>query len=287
MSDTGTLVLESSSSPGAARQAARRLTAETYRHPLPFYCKKYGKKADGAGAFKPLDRKTVSSWIRRGREAEAGPDLPPLDSPECMADWWERNMKQEVPDVLLAFRLSSIKEAAPGVREDEKQVAGAQSAPVVSPEEIRSAMRQALVRAEAAGLGFEAAVARARSYEREAGARYAEALSKPELFSLSEVDKRQKAWENAFNALSKAEKDEEAQKERSKDWARWDEVESVAGECLGVLHAGLRSIIVRIATKLGLPEGWFDKLNSAYQKELDAVLRSLGEGGYAPLLELE
>lgn len=48
--------------------------------------------------------RTILWWVKQGKHATNGPDLPPLDSPKDMPAWWERVMsnKQKCPDNILA-----------------------------------------------------------------------------------------------------------------------------------------------------------------------------------------
>lgn len=80
------------SSPGAQEAASGALNTRKhakFKKKLPEYF----------GAFETGDR-GLKYWIRRGKLLN---DLPPLDEPEKMADWWRRCMPQQVPDKLLAY----------------------------------------------------------------------------------------------------------------------------------------------------------------------------------------
>lgn len=83
-------------SPGAQEAASSVLN--TRKHA------KYQKKLpDYFDTYETGDR-GLKYWIRRGKLLN---DLPPLDDPPKMADWWRRCMPQQVPDKLLAYEKPS------------------------------------------------------------------------------------------------------------------------------------------------------------------------------------
>lgn len=62
-----------------------------FNHPLKHYAAVYGYAAEG-------DAKTIKRFVKKGKEAQPRPDLPPLDDPAQMPAWWRRNFpNREVP----------------------------------------------------------------------------------------------------------------------------------------------------------------------------------------------
>lgn len=83
-------------SPGA--QVAATEALNTRKHA------RYNKKLPEYHATYETGERGLKYWIKRGKLMG---DLPPLDEPEKMADWWRRCMPQQVPDKLLAYELPS------------------------------------------------------------------------------------------------------------------------------------------------------------------------------------
>lgn len=78
---------------------SKKTTEDTYSKPYKEYVPIYGKQ-----------ERTIKWWVGQGKSAEGGPDLPPLDRPEEMPQWWTRCMKQKCPaSVLDAARGASGK----------------------------------------------------------------------------------------------------------------------------------------------------------------------------------
>lgn len=91
-------------SPGAqeaAASAVRLGPLNTRKHAK--YAKKLPEYFD---TYETGDR-GLKYWIRRGKLLN---DLPPLDDPPKMADWWRRCMPQQVPDKLLAYEKPAVKD---------------------------------------------------------------------------------------------------------------------------------------------------------------------------------
>ena len=74
---------------------AKRVTSETYKYKLAHYVGVLGLEG------KDPERK-LKRWIAKGR-ASSPPDLPPLDAPDQMPEWWRRNMEWRVPNYLIKF----------------------------------------------------------------------------------------------------------------------------------------------------------------------------------------
>jgi hypothetical protein len=256
------------------RAKARRITSENYKQRIAFYCDQFrGDKSD------PLDRKTVERWIAKGRALQ---DLPPLDEPARMASWWRSNFKRRVPEVFLTFET----EGGEGAPRDETKPDAAAGVTTETDKALWAAMNEAQGIADRAGSGFAAALERAHAAERSAWALWQAAVLKPELFTIAQIDKRKKNWEDSLDVMRKAEMVAEKILQRSDEWATWEEVERILGPYLSAIEAGVRGIFTRVATLETLPPGEYERLEPVYQNQVDEVFSELSAGGFAPLLEL-
>ncbi len=67
----------------------------------------YSRRLEDYQAQYSTDVRNIKKWIARGRSAEAGADLPPLDDPDKMIAWWERHMAHRVPAKLLEAKAAA------------------------------------------------------------------------------------------------------------------------------------------------------------------------------------
>lgn len=225
--------------------------------------------------IKSNNGRTIKRWISLGKQKEPI-DLPPLDEPQLMASWWARNMKNRVPERLLSFASKQapdlIQPTAP-----RKIVPSEIIADVPLP------IRPELSIPE--GSGFMAALDRARQAERTAYASWQAELAKVELDAGAE-EMRHRAWQRAVETVRKLEKDAESIMASDGAFVRKDEYDQEVGESLSVMNQSLRSIVVRIATKIGLPDEWFRKVEKAYHGELDRVFAILDKNEWTEPFEL-
>lgn len=265
----------------SGRAIARRVTSEKYAHPIAFYCAAFNP------AGRPLDRKTVERWIGRGRRAEGGMDLPPLDDPPRMAEWWRRTMRRKVPEVFEFLEMKA--QGGAGSEGGEVLPGGGRVVPGESdsPAAVRESLRNAMVAADAGSLGFQAALDRARLAERLAWFQWQAVLMEPEKFSVGNAERRKKSWEQASVVLMRAEERAEKILGQSDEWAKWAEVERKVGPILSAVASGVRTLFVRLANKFPPPPGEFEPMNRAFQVEVDALFANLGEGDFRPVLSLE
>ncbi|HRJ09355.1 MAG TPA: hypothetical protein PK490_12265 [Prosthecobacter sp.] len=85
---------------------AKRLTRQTYRYKLSHYVPILGIDKDAHGHPAKDPERKIKRWIEKGRQ-QVPPDLPPLDAPAQMAEWWRRNMEWRVPEYLLRLENSA------------------------------------------------------------------------------------------------------------------------------------------------------------------------------------
>jgi hypothetical protein len=248
------------------RISGGRVTRDTYRKALADYEPFYG--------VKPNEGRTIKRWIKRGRE-RTPTDLPPLDQPELMASWWSRNMKWKVPDRLLAFGKIATAEKGKEAASDQKQNRTADTATSSSdtPPPASNRIKPELPE----GSGFAAILDRARQAERVAFSNWQAALN-AEPFNAGDEELKQRAWSRAVETVRKLEKD--AESILSRDLIAWPEAERIINETEAAIHQSLRSAIVRVATKIGIPSEWFAKINAAFQIELDHTFTRIAEAEY-------
>lgn len=81
---------------------------------------KYPLDYEAYGAIYGKKEGAVRAWVRRGKEVL---ELPPLDDASALVKWWERWMKQSVPDGIDSAARASLKKAAePEALELESEV---------------------------------------------------------------------------------------------------------------------------------------------------------------------
>lgn len=210
-------------------------------------------------------------------------DLPPLDAPAGMAEWWRRTMRRKVPEV---FEFLEI-EAQGGRPEKMEPKAAGLAAVEGGPEAVRESLKNALAAAASGSLGFEAALDRARLAERLAWFQWQVVLMEPEKFSPGNAERRKKSWEQASTVLMRAEERAEKILGQSDEWAKWAEVERKVGPILSAVASGVRTLFARLANKFPPPPGEFEAMNRAFQLEVDSLFANLGDGNFSPVLTLE
>lgn len=251
------LRLEAPSVSGKA--VARRATVRTYGAPLRVYAERYG-----------YSERAIKRWVALGREMDPE-DLPPLEDPLAMGEWWERmraagKLKWKVPDV---FSMPPKKAAS--------APAGAEA------EAVKVAT--ATVAASDQGLGFSAALRRAQEAERLAHARWQAELGKDgDAFDPVAEKRRAEAWDRAAKLLESLEV--KADKILGRDFVRMEEVEEVVAERESAIRDGIRSIGTRVCTKLNLPGELYAKVVESIDAEIDRVFAHLN-GGENQIFELE
>lgn len=242
------------------RATVGKVTRDTYQHPLAWYEPFYGVKAN--------EGRTIKRWIRRGRE-KIPEDLPPLDQPERMASWWSVNMKWKVPDRLLKMAAGGTSSASASAEVTRAEKDKSQSS------EPPSGQRTPLELPE--GSGFAAILDRARHAERVAFGNWQRALN-ADPFDAGDEELKQRAWSRAVETVRKLEKD--AESILSRDLIAWQEAERIINENEATIHQSVRSAIVRVATKIGIPAEWFTKINTAFQAELDKTFERIAGNEY-------
>lgn len=241
------------------------LTRATYKKPLIEYARALGYKADA----------TLKRWLDDGRAMDP-PDLPPFDQPGQLAVWWSRVKKRKVPDELLAVADPNAGVASP-------LSSGATAAPASStppPAAANSGDRDDSQRSPAPmheGSGFSASLERARENERHAARSLFDARQKKELGAIRMA---QDTWNKAFQELRRAEMDASAILIANGEMVRWPEVEADMFEKLQVVNQSIRSLMIRVATKVTVPPELLRALTRVFNEELDRVFEDLDKSGY-------
>jgi len=239
-------------------QITKRLTRETYKHHPSAYDTVYG--------IKPNRGRTINRWIETGKNKEP-PDLPPLDEPERMADWWGRNMKHRVPHKLLLL-------AKPADQASPPPPAAGKS-PAVSPRQAAAGRSPAGDEEEEMDNSYAATIERMK---KAVGKAWQNKIKADETEDQAQIEMADRALDRATKRYREFERDAESILGREeKDWK---ETEKYFTEPLTIINRSIRSAMIRVATKVGLPPEWFNKCERAYQSELDTIFRALGDDDY-------
>ncbi|MDF3058539.1 MAG: hypothetical protein K0R17_2754 [Rariglobus sp.] len=277
MADAGEIVLESP--PSASAQSEQEAAAPRHgpaRYDFPYE------------HYLPIFRcslRTLKNWVGAGREVQPA-DLPPLDNPELMANWYARRMKNRVPDHLVALA-AKVKASA---SESTKSTGGGGACghvttPAAAPidpttgplfaaaakSSTSSTPRPPAVPAHADQLGYVATLQRLRNAEQVAGARYVELAQDPD--KQSEAEQARRAWSNIVKELRAFEKDSEQVLRASGElWLKSDVIKANTEIHLAI-RDGLRGLIRRVRPKLvGLTDAESDRL---WGKEVDGLFSRL------------
>lgn len=216
-----------------------------YQHPLAHYVEIY----DAA-------ERTLKHWIAIGRQAQPEPDLPPLDDPPRMKDWYARNKKNRVPDrlVQLAAQASRL-EAAPSSTPAAVAPASAPacghvttSAAASAPASSTSAGTPPAGAPPRPATGYAATLERLRMAEAEAGEKYTKLILEDGKEAEAEVARRK--WESLTKQLRAYEKD--ATEVLSASGQLWPAAETRAAifDVVAPLRDSIESLYSRIESKL-------------------------------------
>lgn len=220
-----------------------------YQYPLAHYVEIY----DAA-------ERTLKHWIALGRQAQPEPDLPPLDAPERMKEWYARHKKNRVPDrlVQLAAQAARLEHSAPPASTPSPAAFGnvtTSAALGVSPGTAATATLPstsanttgAAAAAPILATGFSATLERLRNAEAAAGAKYTQLILESKD---AEAEAQERRWHKLRGDLRDYERD--AEKVLSAQGKLWpaDEVAAVLYELHTVLIQSFESLYSRIETEL-------------------------------------
>lgn len=248
-------------------KVGRRVTSEAYQHPYSFYAQASG-----------YEERNLKKWIKAGRE-RTPIDLPPFDSPADMPSWWGRNMKQRCPARIFAW-------AGKGIAPSSSALPPAEAAPSTPAPSSPASRAGDAVQSQApdesdlpAGKGYAATLERWIEAERVAHRFYDQAL-RAAPFDEGLFEQRRRAYERASEMVRKLSVGKENILATDDEWGKWEDFEEQVARGLAVLNNSLRSIPVRLATKLALPSDLFQSLTQSWHAELDAAFDHLAETDY-------
>lgn len=219
-----------------------------YQHPLAHYVEIY----DAA-------ERTLKHWIAIGRQAQPEPDLPPLDDPPRMKEWYARNKKNRVPDRLVqlaaqASRLETGESVAapcghvtttPAAASFGNVTTSSAAAAVSPPDVVAASLPAAATAKPTVARGFEATLERLRAAEAEAGERYTKLILEGKD---AEAEAAERRWQKLRGDLRDYERD--AQKMLADKLWPADEVLAALYEIHTVLFQSFESLYARLETEL-------------------------------------
>lgn len=231
--------------------SARAITRETYKEVQQHYAEVYG-----------VSDRSIKTWIKEGRKAA---DLPPLDQPGAMAEWYGRVKKRRIPLELLRLKSSPGKApAAPAVDSstDQTPPPGAKTNGV----------------ALNADFSYDLAVQFAAENLQHAQEQLRQARE------IQNNDGRIEACERsvtrAMEGYRKAKNDEAENLKRGGGHVDKRLMLDKFRTRLAAVHQGVRSCPVRVGTKLALEPDLVRQITRAMNEELDAVFTQLQTDGW-------
>jgi hypothetical protein len=193
-----------------------------YGRPLEEFAKVYGQS----------DR-TIKRWIRTGKEAPTGSDLPPLESPGDMPAWWARHYKHRCPSEILeaARRSKPVTDTAPRPQ-------------VAVPAPAGGRQEQAPIE----GSGFEEMLRRVRDAEADAHSKFLEVIRQnPDDVRIPAL---RKTWQEMAKQLRELERDAGEILEKSGQMASKSLVEKVLAEIHAPIAKGICTLWPRIKGRM-------------------------------------
>ncbi len=213
------------------------------------------EQKDYAAIFKTSDR-TIKRWVKTGKNAG---ELPPLDAPAAMPQWWTKYYKQKIPACILDAARSAPPVVVPAAGADETP--GPPAAPPAASLDV--------------GMGFQEMLDRVRRAERAAYLKYDEALSRNDE---SNLPLARKTWSELSKQLRELERDAHDILSRSGALVEKAAVEKTIAEIHVPIVNGVRSMWRRVKAKmLTAAESQQDRV---WQDEVDRLFSRLGASGF-------
>lgn len=239
-----------------------------YEQTLAHYTKIYG-----------VAERTLKEWKSLGRAAQPEPDMPPLDDPPRMKDWYARRKKNRVPARLLRIAADAARQEAASAapREDPLPApapapspghapsVGHVSNPTLPPNDPPDDPSPESAR------GYSATLDRLRRAEAAAGDKYTRLIL--EDGKESEADLARRAWQLLTKELRSYEKDaEEILQKSGQSWVAADVVVA-----MHEIHVPMRDSILALYDRL---EAKLETLNRTerrrlYREEVGRVFAAL------------
>ena len=248
------LVSQPAPVPAVAAPAVRH-----YKRPYREYVAIYGKA-----------ERTILWWVRQGRERET-PDLPPLDDPAKMPEWWARVMRQRCPDVVLsAARVAPV---APQVAPSMTSAPGGVPSSKVSPPA-----------SVATTAGFEDNLRNLREQVSKAYAALVDAQNAPDPDPVK-IEIAQRHWMKLDAAAQAAEAKAPDILEKMGRLVDREQLAAELAPMLGAVANSIRSMRRRLKPQLAKATSEAEE-DAIWQRGIDEAFEDLKNAGYAPVFEL-
>jgi hypothetical protein len=232
-------------------------TRSGYLHPLvdgSLYEEIYGRKI-----------RSVKGWLADGRAAKPAPDMPPLDDPVAMVEWWQRVKKNAVPACLLTAR-AAAREMSAG-QEREAPPGGGENLSGTPSGAANAQRRGALNIDDYQPMSFADAVQRQGRYVAAAMAAYDAARASTETSS-GELALLAKERDSALEALRKCQKDFDAAEIERGDRPH---INDILTELAPLLAHMATAFVDLLSARVGLPRAraraladeWFAELRAS------------------------
>lgn len=226
-----------------AKPVLSRAGKARYGRPLEELAKIYGQ----------TDR-TIKRWIRTGKQAAAGSDLPPLENPVEMPAWWARHYKHRCPgEILEAARSSApVKPSASPL-------------PPLPPDHGLQV-----------GTGFEDMLRRVRDAEAEASTEYLRIMKvNPDDPRLASA---RKSWQELAKQLRELERDAHEILSKTGQVAQKSVVEALLAELHQPIVMGIQSLWPRLKSRLrSVSDLESDRI---WQEAVSTLFRRLNESSF-------
>lgn len=220
--------------------------------------------------------RTLLWWVAQGRAAKGGPDLPPLDAPDKMPEWWGRVMKQRCPDVVLSA-------ATVATSTTRSAQAATSSAPALVA--LPSPGTSSSSGSSHPGNGFEDTL---RDLRAQLGIAYRELqrLQAAPAQDPSAIEQARRRWIQLQEAAQKAEARAPDLLERQGKLIDRDTLANELAPMLAAVAQGIRSMRRRLQPKLARAVDDVEA-ESIWQNGTDELFEDLRRSGYAAPFALE
>lgn len=241
-----------------------------------FRGRKYAKEQAEYAAIFDVDVRTIKRWVKSGRDASP-PDMPPLDDPARMPEWWARVMENRCP--------RKIHEAA----------ARARKSTAADPRPLSPALSAAPAAAappadDDGKVGIAAALDRMQREERAAHRRYEQACQPdPDSGEINQGAAKNAlaVWMDLAEKMRALEKSSVDVLAASGETLRKHDVRAALVEIHANIAAGVRNLF-RAARPLmpGIDKSHAREQDAIFDAEVDRLFEQFHRSEFAAVLEL-
>lgn len=217
-----------------------------------------------AKVYEVSDR-AIKLWIKEGREKS---DLPPLDAPATMADWYGRVKQRRIP-----LRLLHLK--SPGTAAESTAAPAAAAQPGAPAEQTVPAGSTFTASTD---FSYDLAVQFASENLQHAQEQLREA--RKIVGNDGKIEAAERSVARALGEYRKAKNDESDNLKRSGGHVDKRVMLDKFRTRLAAVHQGVRSCAVRVGTKLALPPDMVRQITRMLNEELDAQFLQLRNDGW-------